>query len=71
MKIDLSRLFGSPDTNKSAVEIAALERDEQLMIAGRETVGMSVGIRKRQADQPVEPKDELDDLIDALDDLDL
>jgi NAD-dependent dihydropyrimidine dehydrogenase PreA subunit len=71
MKIDLSRLFGSPDTNKSAVEIAALERDEQLMMAGRETVGMSVGIRKRQADQPVEPKDELDDLIDALDDLDL
>jgi len=71
MKIDLSRLFGSPDTDKSAVEIAALERDEQLMIAGRDTVGMSVGIRKRQADQPVEPKDELDDLIDALDELDL
>ncbi len=71
LKIDLSRLFGSPDEGKSAVEIAALERDEQLMMAGRETVGMNVGIRKRQADQPAEPKDELDDLIDALDELDL
>ena len=71
LKIDLSRLFGSPDNDKSAVEIAALERDEQLMMAGRETVGMSVGIRKRQADQPAEPNDDLDDLIDALDDLDL
>lgn len=71
LKIDLSRLFGAPDEGKSAVEIAALERDEQLMMAGRETVGLSVGIRKRQADQPAEPKDDLDDLIDALDDLDL
>ena len=71
LKIDLSRLFGSPDNDKSAVEIAALERDEQLVMAGRETVGMSVGLRKRQADQPVEPKDDLDDLIDALDDFDL
>ncbi|HJN11689.1 MAG: ferredoxin family protein [Pirellulaceae bacterium] len=71
LKIDLSRLFGSPDDNTSAVKIAALERDEQLMMAGRETIGMNVGIRKRQADQPAEPKDELDDLIDALDDLDL
>ncbi len=71
LKIDLSRLFGAPEDGKSAVEIAALERDEQLMIAGRETVGMSVGIRKRQSDQPAEPKDDLDDLIDALDDLDL
>jgi len=71
LKIDLSRLFGSPDDGKSAVEIAALERDEQLMMAGRDTVGMSVGIRKRQADQPHEPKDDLDNLIDALDDLDL
>ena len=71
LKIDLSRLFGSPETDKSAVEIAALERDEQLMMAGRDAVGMSVGIRKRQADQPAEPKDELDDLLDALDDFDL
>jgi NAD-dependent dihydropyrimidine dehydrogenase PreA subunit len=67
LKIDLSRLFGAPD----AVEIAAQERDEQLMLAGREAVGLTVGIPKRQADKQEQPKDELDDLIDALDDLDL
>lgn len=67
LKIDLSRLFGAPD----AVEIAAQERDEQLQLAGRETVGLSVGIPKRQTDKQEQPKDELDDLIDALDDLDL
>jgi len=71
LKIDLSKLFGAPDEGKSAEEIAALERDEQLILAGREAVGLSVGIRKRQEGQPAEPKDELDRLIDALDDLNL
>lgn len=71
LKIDLSKLFGAPEEGKSAEEIAALERDEQLILAGREAVGMSVGIRKRQAGKPAEPKDELDNLLDALDDLDL
>ena len=48
LKIDLSQLFGAPTDGKSAIEVAALERDEQLAMAGRDTVGMSVGIPKRQ-----------------------
>jgi hypothetical protein len=70
LKIDLSQLFGGPD-GASAEEIAARERDEQLILAGREAVGMMVGIPKRQADQRGEPRDELDGLMDKLDDLDL
>jgi NAD-dependent dihydropyrimidine dehydrogenase PreA subunit len=69
LKIDLSRLFGAPD--EDATKVAARERDEQLVMAGRDAVGLSVGIPKRQADKPVEPKDDLDNLIDGLDDLDL
>ncbi len=69
LKIDLSRLFGAPDAD--AVEIAARERDEQLLLAGREAVGMAVGIPKRQADKEAAPKDDLDDLLDELDELDL
>jgi hypothetical protein len=69
LKIDLSRLFGAPDGD--AVEVAARERDEQLVLAGRDAVGMSVGIPKRQADKEAAPKDDLDDLLDELDDLDL
>jgi len=71
LKIDLSKLFGAPDEGKSAEEIAALERDEQLVLAGRDAVGMAVGMRKRQEGQPDQPRDELDDLIDGLDELDL
>ena len=67
LKIDLSQLFGAPESNKSAEEIAALERDEQLVLAGRDAVGMQ-GLKKRQADRPNEPRDELDDLVDQLDD---
>lgn len=70
LKIDLSKLFGAPEDGKSAAEIAALERDEQLVLAGRDAVGMTVGMPKRQSQKPAEPKDELDDLIDALDELD-
>ena len=71
LKIDLSKLFGAPDEGKSAAEVAVLERDEQLLIAGRDAVGATVGMAKRQAGKLDEPKDELDDLIDELDDLDL
>lgn len=71
LKIDLSKLFGAPDEGKSAEEIAALERDEQLVMAGRDAVGMTVGINKRQAGKTEEPRDELDDLIDGLDELDI
>lgn len=69
LKIDLSRLFGAPDAD--AVDIAARERDEQLLLAGREAVGMSVGIPKRQADKETTLKDDLDELLDELDELDL
>lgn len=72
LKIDLSKLFGSPDSGLDALEIAARERDEQLVAVGRNAVGMSQGIPKRQpAAVANAPKDELDSLIDALDDLDL
>lgn len=66
MKIDLSALFGAPAEGKSAAEIAAIERDEQLVAAGRDAVGMTP---RRSAAQPSE-RDELDDLVDALDDFD-
>lgn len=71
LKIDLSLLFGAPESGKSAEEIAALERDEQLVMAGRDAVGMSVGMPKRQADKSDLVRDELDDLVDELDDLDI
>ena len=71
LKIDLSQLFGAPDTGESALEAAARERDEQLVMAGREAVGMNVGMPKRQADAGNEPKDDLDNLLDQLDEIDL
>lgn len=74
LKIDLSKLFGAPDNGKSAEEIAALERDEQLIMAGRDAVGMAVGMPKRQAskaDKASAPKDDLDSLLDALDEANL
>ncbi len=67
LKIDLSQLFGAP----SAVELAAQERDVELVATGRDAVGMTVGIPKRQADKEQAPKDDLDNLMDELDDLDL
>jgi len=70
MKIDLSQLFGAPASGKSAEELAALERDEQLVLAGRDAVGMS-GLKKRQEGRADEPKDDLDDLVDQLDDFDV
>ncbi len=71
LKIDLSKLFGG-DTGESAEEAAARERDEQLLLAGRDAVGMSVGMPKRQADKSSsQSKDELDDLIDQLEDAEI
>ena len=67
LKIDLSKLFGAPESNQDAIEVAARERDEQLILAGRE----AVGVPKRQQDKPSAPKDDLDQLIDQLDDLDV
>jgi NAD-dependent dihydropyrimidine dehydrogenase PreA subunit len=67
LKIDLTKLFGGSD----ALSIAARERDQELVKDGREAVGLSVGIPKRQVDRPTGPKDDLDKLMDALDELEI
>jgi NAD-dependent dihydropyrimidine dehydrogenase PreA subunit len=67
LKIDLTKLFGGGD----AMLIAAAERDGELVKDGREAVGLSVGIPKRQADRPSGPKDDLDRLMDQLDALEI
>lgn len=69
LKIDLSQLFGGDAGN--ALEQAVKERDTELQADGREAVGMSVGVPKRQADKEDQPRDDLDDLMDGLDGLDL
>jgi NAD-dependent dihydropyrimidine dehydrogenase PreA subunit len=66
-KIDLSVLFGAPN----ALEQAVQERDSELVAAGRDAVGMAVGIPKRQEGREQGTKDELDSLMDQLDNLDL
>jgi NAD-dependent dihydropyrimidine dehydrogenase PreA subunit len=68
LKIDLTQLFGG---GAGAVDVAANERDEQLMLAGRDAVGLTVGIAKRQQESAAGPSDALDDLVDELDSLDL
>jgi hypothetical protein len=67
LKIDLTKLFGGAD----AMAIAAQERDRELVADGRQAVGLTVGIPKRQADKPQGPKDDLDKLMDALDELEI
>jgi NAD-dependent dihydropyrimidine dehydrogenase PreA subunit len=67
LKIDLTRLFGGGD----ALQIAASERDRELVADGRQAVGMTVGIPKRQANKAAGPKDDLDKLMDSLDALDI
>jgi NAD-dependent dihydropyrimidine dehydrogenase PreA subunit len=68
LKIDLSKLFGAPETGESAEQAAIRERDEQLVLAGRDAVGTTVGLPKRHSDSASsQPKDDLDSLIDALD----
>ena len=61
IKIDLSKLFGGDD-GTSALDMAVTERDRELILDGREAVGMSVGVKQRD-------RDEFDDLMDALDSL--
>ncbi|HEV7278620.1 MAG TPA: ferredoxin family protein [Pirellulaceae bacterium] len=71
LKIDLSLLFGGGPA-EDPVALAARERDEQLLLAGRDAVGLAVGIPKRQSDRDGSaPKDDLDRLIDSLDELDI
>jgi NAD-dependent dihydropyrimidine dehydrogenase PreA subunit len=67
LKIDLTKLFGGGD----ALAIAAQERDRELVADGRQAVGLTVGIPKRQADKAKGPKDDLDKLMDALDELEI
>jgi NAD-dependent dihydropyrimidine dehydrogenase PreA subunit len=67
LKIDLSKLFGGSD----AINIAAQERDRELVNDGRQAVGLSIGIPKRQENKAPEPKDDLDKLVDSLDALDI
>ncbi|MEL0094339.1 MAG: ferredoxin family protein [Planctomycetaceae bacterium] len=79
LKIDLSLLFGAPD----AQDVAARERDEQLMLAGRSPVGQgdeaelekadfaNISMERRQSTELVANADPLDALIDDLDALDL
>src|SRR5207253_3668292 len=62
LKIDLSKLFGGAD----AIQIAAQERDRELVNDGRQAVGLTVGIPKRQANKSQQPKDDLDKLVDSL-----
>jgi NAD-dependent dihydropyrimidine dehydrogenase PreA subunit len=69
LKIDLSRLFGGD--GKNALQSAVEERDRELVADGRQAVGMSVGIPKRQPAHAPQPKDELDNLMDQLDALEL
>lgn len=59
IKIDLSKLFGGDD-GTSAVDMAIKERDQELILDGREAVGASVGLKHRE-------RDEFDDLMDDLD----
>jgi NAD-dependent dihydropyrimidine dehydrogenase PreA subunit len=70
LKIDLSKLFGGGE-GADALTVAVLERDEQLLLTGRNAVGMAVGVPKRQTGRANGPKDELDSLMDQLDALDL
>jgi NAD-dependent dihydropyrimidine dehydrogenase PreA subunit len=67
LKIDLSRLFG----NVTGLDAAVSERDVELLRDGREAVGVSVGMPKRQPDQDSTQRDEIDDLFDGLDAMDL
>ena len=66
-KIDLSKLFGAP----SPLDMAIMERDTELVADGRDAVGASVGVPKRQCGQPAKPRDDLDNLMDGLDSLDV
>ena len=68
VKIDLSKLFGGIEIDP--LKAAVAERDAELVADGREAVGSSVGLPKRQA-VAAGPRDDLDDLMDGLDALDL
>ncbi|MCA9064869.1 MAG: ferredoxin family protein [Planctomycetaceae bacterium] len=62
LKIDLSLLFGGDD-GESPLEMAVKERDRELILDGREAVGMSIGIKQKD-------RDDVDQLLTELDALD-
>lgn len=68
LKIDLSKLFGGGE--ESAIDLAVKERDAELVADGREAVGATVGLPKRSENKIPAARDDLDDLMDELDDLD-
>lgn len=70
-KIDLSQLFGAPTGSDDPIATAARERDEQLLLTGRDAVGIDDQLKRRQEDLSTKPKDQLDVLLDSLDELDL
>jgi hypothetical protein len=82
-KIDLSKLFGAPERDEDAQAAALRERDEQLILAGRASVGPGVASVGNSDWQPtsnkssllkdtvMKPKDDFDRLLDQLDDLNL
>jgi NAD-dependent dihydropyrimidine dehydrogenase PreA subunit len=69
VKIDLSKLFGGDSA--SAIDMAVVERDRELLADGRAAVGMAVGVPKRQSGRKEQARDDLDDLMDGLDNLGL
>jgi NAD-dependent dihydropyrimidine dehydrogenase PreA subunit len=69
LKIDLTKLFGGSE--KDALSQAVEERDRELLADGRQAVGTTIGLPKRQENKDVKPKDDLDNLIDALDAMEL
>ena len=69
IKVDLSKLFGAPEAE--AVDVAIRERDEQLLLVGRDIVGDTVGVSREKSVAQEEAPDALDQLIDQLDALDL
>jgi hypothetical protein len=69
LKIDLTKLFGGDVKDPLAQAVA--ERDRELVADGREAVGATVGIPKRQLGKPEGPKDDIDRLMDDLDRLDI
>ncbi|WP_153555737.1 4Fe-4S dicluster domain-containing protein [Roseimaritima sediminicola] len=71
LKIDLSLLFGGGEKDEDPIATAARERDEQLLLTGREAVGIDDQLAKRQSELQSQPKDELDDLLDELDAMEL
>lgn len=73
LKIDLSKLFGAPESDEDAATVAARERDEQLILAGRSAVSSKIYRRDGGAGPIVEnpASDDLDQLLNQLDSLDL